>query len=38
MTVDLGDLNAFVAARAKGFREGARTSGASASSRGLIPS
>jgi DNA-binding transcriptional LysR family regulator len=33
MKVDLGDLNAFVAvARAKGFREGARTSGASASS------
>jgi DNA-binding transcriptional LysR family regulator len=30
--VDLGDLNAFVAvARAKGFRDGARTSGASAS-------
>ena len=33
MKVDLGDLNAFVAvARAKGFREGARSSGASASS------
>ncbi len=33
MKVDLGDLNAFVAvARAKGFREGARASGASASS------
>jgi DNA-binding transcriptional LysR family regulator len=32
MQVDLGDLNAFVAvARAKGFREGARASGASAS-------
>ncbi|GKS92486.1 LysR family transcriptional regulator [Acidovorax sp. SUPP2539] len=32
MNVDLGDLNAFVAvARAKGFREGARLSGASAS-------
>ena len=32
MKVDLGDLNAFVAvARAKGFRDGARTSGASAS-------
>ena len=32
MTADLGDLNAFVAvARAKGFREGARASGASAS-------
>jgi DNA-binding transcriptional LysR family regulator len=32
MKVDLGDLNAFVAvARAKGFREGARSSGASAS-------
>ncbi len=32
MQVDLGDLNAFVAvARAKGFREGARLSGASAS-------
>jgi len=30
--IDLGDLNAFVAvARAKGFRDGARTSGASAS-------
>ena len=33
MNVDLGDLNAFVAvARARGFREGARLSGASASS------
>ncbi len=33
MKVDLGDLSAFVAvARAKGFREGARLSGASASS------
>ena len=33
MKVELGDLNAFVAvARAKGFREGARSSGASASS------
>jgi DNA-binding transcriptional LysR family regulator len=33
MKVDLGDLNAFVAvARSKGFREGARSSGASASS------
>ena len=33
MKVDLGDLNAFVAvARARGFREGARASGASASS------
>ncbi|MGA2487076.1 MAG: LysR substrate-binding domain-containing protein [Roseiarcus sp.] len=33
MKVDLGDLNAFVAvARAKGFRESARASGASASS------
>jgi DNA-binding transcriptional LysR family regulator len=32
MNVDLGDLNAFVAvARAKGFRDGARQSGASAS-------
>src|ERR1700748_1493315 len=32
MKVDLGDLNAFVAvARAKGFRDGARLSGASAS-------
>jgi len=32
MKVDLGDLNAFVAvARARGFREGARASGASAS-------
>ena len=32
MTVDLGDLNAFVAvARAKGFRDGARVSGSSAS-------
>ncbi len=32
MKVDLGDLNAFVAvARAKGFRDGARQSGASAS-------
>ena len=32
MKVDLGDLNAFVAvARAKGFREGARVAGASAS-------
>ncbi len=32
MNIDLGDLNAFVAvARAKGFREGARISGASAS-------
>ncbi|GKS77492.1 LysR family transcriptional regulator [Acidovorax sp. SUPP950] len=32
MNVDLGDLNAFVAvARARGFREGARLSGASAS-------
>src|SRR3954453_534863 len=32
MKTDLGDLNAFVAvARAKGFRDGARTSGASAS-------
>ena len=32
MKVDLGDLNAFVAvARAKGFRDGARTTGASAS-------
>lgn len=32
MKVDLGDLNAFVAvARAKGFREGARASGSSAS-------
>lgn len=32
MDVDLGDLNAFVAvARARGFREGARLSGASAS-------
>jgi len=32
MAVDLGDLNAFVAvARAKGFREGARSSGGSAS-------
>ena len=32
MKVDLGDLNAFVAvARAKGFRGGARSSGASAS-------
>ncbi|AOK06597.1 LysR family transcriptional regulator [Burkholderia sp. AU28942] len=32
MQVDLGDLNAFVAvARAKGFREGARVAGASAS-------
>ncbi|MPZ34508.1 MAG: LysR family transcriptional regulator [Rhodospirillales bacterium] len=32
MKVDLGDLNAFVAvARAQGFRDGARTSGASAS-------
>ncbi|KWN18087.1 LysR family transcriptional regulator [Burkholderia territorii] len=32
MQVDLGDLNAFVAvARAKGFREGARTMGGSAS-------
>jgi DNA-binding transcriptional LysR family regulator len=32
VTADLGDLNAFVAvARAKGFREGARASGASAS-------
>ena len=32
MQVDLGDLNAFVAvARAKGFREGARMVGASAS-------
>ena len=32
MKVDLGDLNAFVAvARAKGFREGARASGGSAS-------
>jgi DNA-binding transcriptional LysR family regulator len=32
MKVDLGDLNAFVAvARAKGFRDGARMSGASAS-------
>src|ERR1700741_698642 len=32
MKVDLGDLNAFVAvARAKGFRDGARASGASAS-------
>src|ERR1700749_4404513 len=30
--IDLGDLNAFVAvARAKGFRDGARASGASAS-------
>jgi DNA-binding transcriptional LysR family regulator len=33
MAVDLGDLNAFVAvARAKGFREGARTTSGSASS------
>ena len=33
MKVDLGDLNAFVAvARAKGFRDGARVNGASASS------
>ncbi|BCP52917.1 LysR family transcriptional regulator [Kaistia sp. 32K] len=33
MTVDLSDLNAFAAvARAKGFREGARASGSSASS------
>ena len=33
MKVDLGDLNAFVAvARARGFREGARASGGSASS------
>jgi DNA-binding transcriptional LysR family regulator len=33
MKVDLGDLNAFVTvARAEGFREGARTSGSSASS------
>ena len=33
MKVDLGDLNAFVAvARAKGFRDGARVSGSSASS------
>jgi len=33
MKVDLGDLNAFVAvARAKGFREGARSNGVSASS------
>jgi DNA-binding transcriptional LysR family regulator len=33
MKIDLGDLNAFVAvARARGFREGARASGASASS------
>jgi DNA-binding transcriptional LysR family regulator len=33
MKVDLGDLNAFLAvARARGFREGARLSGASASS------
>src|SRR5580704_14524496 len=32
MKVDLGDLNAFVAvARARGFRDGARASGASAS-------
>jgi DNA-binding transcriptional LysR family regulator len=32
MNIDLGDLNAFVAvARAKGFREGARASGGSAS-------
>src|ERR1051325_6029209 len=32
MKTDLGDLNAFVSvARAKGFRDGARTSGASAS-------
>src|SRR5882724_411797 len=32
MKADLGDLNAFVAvARAKGFRDGARASGASAS-------
>lgn len=32
MKIDLGDLNAFVAvARAKGFREGARASGGSAS-------
>ncbi len=32
MDIDLGDLNAFVAvARAKGFREGARSTGASAS-------
>ncbi len=32
MKIDLGDLNAFVVvARAKGFREGARTSGGSAS-------
>lgn len=32
MTVDLGDLNAFVAvARARGFRDGARASGSSAS-------
>ena len=32
MKIDLGDLNAFVAvARAKGFRDGARASGASAS-------
>ncbi|WP_310678019.1 LysR family transcriptional regulator, partial [Burkholderia multivorans] len=32
MQVDLGDLNAFVAvARAKGFREAARTTGTSAS-------
>jgi DNA-binding transcriptional LysR family regulator len=34
MKVDLADLNAFVTvARAKGFRDGARTSGASASGR-----
>ena len=33
MSIDLGDLNAFVVvARARGFREGARRSGASASS------
>ena len=32
MKVDLGDLNAFVAvARARGFRDGARASGTSAS-------
>src|SRR5580704_16111893 len=32
MKIDLGDLNAFVAvARAKGFRDGARASGSSAS-------
>ena len=32
MKIDLGDLNAFLAvARAKGFRDGARATGASAS-------